>query len=322
MASLKGRVAIVTGAGSGLGREHALLLAGCGASVVVNDIGTSRDGVGNDPGPAQQVVDEIVAAGGRAVASTDDVTSWDGARRLVETAVDTFGTLDVLVNNAGIVRDRVLVNLTEEDWDSVLGVHLKGHAATMHWAAAHWRARSKAGQQVRASIISTTSGAGLLNNPGQTNYSSAKAGIVALTLVAAKELGRYGVRANAIAPLARTRMTAQSPGLDEMFRAPDEGFDAWHPSNVSPLVGYLATAECTVTGAVLHVIGGQVASFSGWRTTMLLDGDRRWTVDDLAERLDGHPELAVGDDGRLPAEGMSSLEFQRLLAGAPAVAGG
>src|SRR5436305_10018826 len=235
MASLKGRVAIVTGAGSGLGREHALLLAGCGASVVVNDIGTSRDGVGNDPGPAQQVVDEIVAAGGTAVANTDDVTSWDSARRLVETAVETFGDLDVLVNNAGILRDRVLVNLTEDDWDSVLGVHLKGHAATMRWAAAHWRARAKAGQQVRASIISTTSGAGLLNNPGQANYSSAKAGIVALTLVAAKELARYGVRANAIAPLARTRMTAGSPGLDDMFRAPDDGFDAWHPSNVSPL---------------------------------------------------------------------------------------
>ena len=305
MSTLDGRVAIVTGAGAGLGREHALLLAAHGAKVVVNDI--SADG-------AQQVVDDIKSTGGSAVASTADVTSWDGARSLVETAVTTFGDLHVLVNNAGIVRDGVLVNLTEDAWDSVVGVHLKGHAATIHWAATHWRARHKAGDPVNASLISTTSGAGILNNPGQANYSSAKAGIVALTLVAAKELGRYGVRANAIAPLARTQMTAGTPGLDEMFRAPESGFDAWHPGNVSPLVGYLASPRCAVTGAVFHVVGAQIASFTGWTTTPLLDGVSRWTIDDIAAKLDGHPALAVGEGGQLPAEGMSSRDFQRLIA--------
>ena len=305
--SLDGRVAIVTGAGAGLGREHALLLAAHGAPVVVNDISVDA---------AQSTVDAITASGGSAVANTADVTSWDGARALVETAVQTYGDLHVLVNNAGIVRDGMIVNLTEESWDSVVAVHLKGHAATIHWAATHWRAKSKAGEAVAASIVSTTSGAGILNNPGQANYSSAKAGIVALTLVAAKELGRYGVRANAIAPLARTQMTTQTPGLGEMFRAPESGFDPWHPGNVSPLVGYLASSNCAVTGAVFHVVGGQVAAFNGWTTTPLLDGAARWSVDDLAAKLDDHPALAVGDNGRLPAEGMSSVDFQQLLVAA------
>jgi NAD(P)-dependent dehydrogenase (short-subunit alcohol dehydrogenase family) len=307
MARLTGRTAIVTGAGAGLGREHALLLAAQGAAVVVNDVSGDN---------AQRVVDEITAAGGTATACPADVTSWDGARSLVDTAVQTYGELHVLVNNAGITRDGVIVNLTEDAWDSVVGVHLKGHAATIHWAAVHWRARSKAGDAVNASIISTTSGAGILNNPGQANYSSAKAGIVALTLVAAKELGRYGVRANAIAPLARTQMTESAPGLGEMFAAPESGFDAWHPGNVSPLVGYLASPDCVVTGAVFHVVGAQVAAFNGWTTTPLLDGDGRWSIDDLAAKLDGHPALAIGDDGRLPAEGMSSRDFQQLMAAA------
>ena len=305
MSSVDGRIAIVTGAGAGLGREHAMLLAAHGAAVVVNDVAGDA---------AQGVVDEITAAGGTAIACPSDVTSWDGAGSLVEAAVATYGDLHVLVNNAGILRDGMLVNLTEDDWDRVVGVHLKGHAATIHWAAAHWRARNKAGDAVNASIISTTSGAGLLNNAGQANYSSAKAGIVALTLVAAKELTRYGVRANAIAPLARTQMTASTPGLEAMFRAPESGFDPWHPGNVSPLVGYLASAECTVTGAVFHVVGGQIASFSGWQTTPLLDGDDRWTIDDIAAKLDGHPALAVADGGRLPAEGMSTPDFQQLIA--------
>jgi NAD(P)-dependent dehydrogenase (short-subunit alcohol dehydrogenase family) len=305
MSSLDGRVAIVTGAGAGLGREHALLLAAHGAPVVVNDISADS---------AQATVDAITAAGGSAVASTADVTSWDGARSLIETAVQTYGDLHVLVNNAGIVRDGMIVNLTENAWDSVVAVHLKGHAATIHWAAAHWRAKSKAGDAVNASIISTTSGAGILNNPGQANYSSAKAGIVALTLVAAKELGRYGVRANAIAPLARTQMTTQTPGLGEMFQAPESGFDPWHPGNVSPLVGYLASGDCAVSGAVFHVVGAQVAAFNGWTTTPLLDGDERWSIDDLAAKLDGHPALQIGDGGQLPAEGMSSVDFQQLMA--------
>jgi NAD(P)-dependent dehydrogenase (short-subunit alcohol dehydrogenase family) len=307
MARLTGRTAIVTGAGAGLGREHALLLGAHGAAVVVNDVSANA---------AQTVVDEITAAGGAAVACPADVTSWDGAHALVETAVQTYGDLHVLVNNAGIVRDGMIVNLTEDSWDSVVGVHLKGHAATIHWAAVHWRARQKAGDAVNASIISTTSGAGILNNPGQSNYSSAKAGIVALTLVAAKELGRYGVRANAIAPLARTQMTAGTPGLGDMFAAPESGFDAWHPGNVSPLVGYLADPDCAVTGAVFHVVGAQVAAFNGWTTTPLLDGNDRWSIDDLAAKLDGHPALTIGDDGRLPAEGMSSRDFQQLMAAA------
>jgi len=224
----------------------------------------------------------------------------------------------VLVNNAGVTRDGMIVNLTEDSWDTVVGVHLKGHAATIHWAAAHWRARTKAGEPVNASIISTTSGAGILNNPGQANYSSAKAGIVALTLVAAKELGRYGVRANAIAPLARTRMTTSTPGLGDMFRAPESGFDPWHPGNVSPLVGYLAGAECTITGAVFHVVGAQVAAFNGWTTTPLLDGAERWTVDDIAAKLDRHPALTLGENGQLPAEGMSTADFEQLIAQAAA----
>jgi NAD(P)-dependent dehydrogenase (short-subunit alcohol dehydrogenase family) len=305
MSSLDGRIAIVTGAGGGLGREHALLLAAHGAAVVVNDVRAEQ---------AQAVVEEITAAGGTATACPADVTSWDGAAALVDTAVEEFGDLHVLVNNAGIVRDGMLVNLTEEAWDSVVGVHLKGHAATIHRAAVHWRARHKAGDAVNASIVSTTSGAGILNNPGQANYSSAKAGIVALTLVAAKELGRYGVRANAIAPLARTQMTTQTPGLSDLFREPESGFDAWHPGNVSPLVGYLAGADCTVSGAVFHVVGAQVAAFNGWTATPLLDGGARWTVDDLAAKLDGHPALAIGSGGRLPAEGMSALDFQQLIA--------
>jgi NAD(P)-dependent dehydrogenase (short-subunit alcohol dehydrogenase family) len=307
MATLDGRTAIVTGAGAGLGREHALLLAAQGAAVVVNDVSADA---------AQGVVDDIAATGGTAVACPADVTSWEGAQSLIDTAVQTYGDLHVLVNNAGIVRDGMIVNLTEDAWDSVVGVHLKGHAATIHWAAVHWRGQQKAGNTVTASIISTTSGAGILNNPGQANYSSAKAGIVALTLVAAKELGRYGVRANAIAPLARTQMTAATPGLGDMFAAPESGFDAWHPGNVSPLVGYLASADCAVTGAVFHVVGAQVAAFNGWTTTPLLEGDDRWSIDDLAAKLDGHPALTIGDDGRLPAEGMSSHDFQQLMAAA------
>ena len=312
MSSLDGRTAIVTGAGAGLGREHALLLAAHGAAVIVNDV--SGDA-------AQRVVDEIVAAGGSATAFASDVTSWDSAGTLVDVAVTTYGDLHVLVNNAGIVRDGMIVNLTEDNWDRVVGVHLKGHAATIHHAAVHWRAQQKAGNSVNASIISTTSGAGILNNPGQANYSSAKAGIVALTLVAAKELGRYGVRANAIAPLARTQMTTATPGLGDMFAAPESGFDPWHPGNVSPLVGYLASADCAVTGAVFHVAGGQVAAFNGWTTTPLLDGADRWSIDDIAAKLDGHPALALGDGGQLPAEGMSSRDFQQLIAQTAATAG-
>ena len=214
----EGRVCIVTGAGRGLGREYALSLARHGAKVVVNDLGGSRDGTGTDAGPAQEVVDEITAAGGEAVANTDDVSSWDGAAGLVQQAIDTFGGLDVLVNNAGILRDRMLFSMTEEEWDAVIRVHLKGTFAPSHHAAAYWRERSKAGEPVDARLVNTTSVSGLYANVGQTNYGAAKAGIAAFTQIAAQELARYGVTVNAIAPGALTRLTGDLEMTDEIRR--------------------------------------------------------------------------------------------------------
>src|SRR4051794_35698847 len=216
MGALDGRVAIITGAGRGIGREHALLFASEGAKVVVNDLGGAVDGSGDDRSPAQQVVDEIKAMGGEAVANADNITDWEGGQRLVNTAVETFGDLHVLVNNAGILRDRVLVNMTEEEWDGVIHVHLKGHFVPTRWAATYWREQTKAGKQVRASVINTSSTSGLIGNPGQTNYGAAKMGIAAFTIIAAQELSRYGVRVNAIAPAARTRLTEATPGLGDV----------------------------------------------------------------------------------------------------------
>src|SRR5436853_1386947 len=222
MGALDGRVAIITGAGRGIGREHALLFASEGAKVVVNDLGGANDGSGSDQTPAQEVVEEIKAMGGEAVANGDNVADWEGGQRLVNAAVEAFGDLHVLVNNAGILRDRVLVNMTEEEWDAVIHVHLKGHFVPTRWAAAYWREQSKAGKQVKASIVHTSSTSGLLGNPGQTNYGAAKAGIGAFTVIAAMELERYGVRVNAIAPAARTRMTEATPGLGEVVKAPED----------------------------------------------------------------------------------------------------
>jgi NAD(P)-dependent dehydrogenase (short-subunit alcohol dehydrogenase family) len=283
MGSLDGRVAIITGAGRGIGRQHALLFAAEGASVVVNDLGGSVDGTGDDRSAAQHVVDEIAANGGRAIANGDDVTDWDGGKRLVESAVDAFGDLHVLVNNAGILRDRVLVNMSEADWDSVIHVHLKGHFVPTRHAAAYWRARTKAGHEVKASVINTSSTSGLLGNPGQANYGAAKAGIAAFTTIAAEELVRYGVRVNAIAPAARTRMTEQTPGLSDIVQAPSNTaeFDSWDPANVSPLAAYLATADCPATGRVYFVQGGQVRLFQPWTMTDSIDKDGRWTVAEL-----------------------------------------
>jgi len=227
MSLCEGRVAIVTGAARGLGRAHALAFAAAGAAVVVNDYGVALDGTGADTGPAQQVVDEIVAAGGRAVDNGDDVADWAGAQRLVQTALDAFGRLDVLVNNAGFLRDRMLANLGEDEWDAVIRVHLKGHFAPMRHAAAYWRAESKAGRQPEARVINTSSGAGLLGSIGQGNYAAAKAGIATLSIVAAAEFARYGVTVNAIAPAARTRMTEQT--FADMMAAPEDGFDAMAP---------------------------------------------------------------------------------------------
>src|SRR5215203_3683586 len=242
MGALDGRVAIITGAGRGIGREHALLFASEGAKVVVNDLGGAIDGSGDDRTPAQQVVDEIKGMGGEAVANADNVADWEGGQRLVNAAIEAFGDLHVLVNNAGILRDRVLVNMTEEEWDAVIHVHLKGHFVPTRWAAAYWREKSKAGEQVKASVINTSSTSGLLGNPGQSNYGAAKSGIASFSVITAQELGRYGVRVNCIAPAARTRLTEATPGLGEVVAAPSEGFDVWDPANVSPLVAYLATA--------------------------------------------------------------------------------
>ncbi|MHB8219522.1 MAG: SDR family oxidoreductase [Acidimicrobiales bacterium] len=282
MGALDGRVAVITGAGRGIGREHALFFAAEGARVVVNDL--KGDG---GSAPAEQVVAEITAAGGEAVASSEDITSWDGGRRLVEEAVETYGDLHVLVNNAGILRDRVLVNMTEEEWDSVIHVHLKGHFVPTRHAAAYWRQQSKSGLEVQAAVINTTSTSGLLGNPGQTNYGAAKAGIAAFSVIAAQELGRYGVRVNAIAPAARTRMTESTPGLSDIVRAPsDEAqFDVWDPANVSPLVAYLATRDCPATGRVFFVQGGTIRSFENWKMTDTLEKSARWTVAELESEM-------------------------------------
>ena len=287
MGALDGRVAVITGAGRGIGREHALLFAAEGAKVVVNDLGGALDGSGDDRSPAQQVVDEITASGGQVVANGDDITDWEGGERLVRSAVETFGDLHVLVNNAGILRDRVLVNMTEAEWDSVIHVHLKGHFVPTRHAAAYWRERTKAGHEVHASVINTSSTSGLLGNPGQANYGAAKAGIAAFTVIAAEELSRYGVRVNAIAPAARTRMTEQTPGLSEIVQAPRDAsvFDSWDPANVSPLVAYLATEGCPATGKVYFVQGGQIRLFQPWTMTDTLDRDDRWTVAELQAEM-------------------------------------
>src|SRR5919106_318380 len=238
MGALDGRVAIITGAGRGIGREHALLFAQEGAKVVVNDLGGAIDGSGDDRTPAEQVVDEIKAMGGEAIANADNVADWEGGQRLVQAAIETFGDLHVLVNNAGILRDRVLVNMTEQEWDAVIEVHLKGHFCPTRFAANYWREKSKAGQQVKASVINTSSTSGLLGNPGQANYGAAKSGIATFGIITAQELGRYGVRVNTIAPAARTRLTEATPGLGDIVKPPsDEAqFDVWDPANISPLV--------------------------------------------------------------------------------------
>src|SRR5438094_3320390 len=287
MGALDGRVAIITGSGRGIGREHALLFAQEGAKVVINDLGGAIDGSGDDRTPAQQVVDEIKAMGGEAVPNADNVADWEGGQRLVNAAIEAFGDLHILVNNAGILRDRVLVNMSEQEWDSVIHVHLKGHFIPTRFAAAYWREQTKAGNAVKANVINTSSTSGLLGNPGQTNYGAAKAGIAAFSVIAAMELERYGVRVNAIAPAARTRMTEATPGLSDVVKAPaDEGkFDVWDPANVSPLVAYLASESCPATGKVFLVQGGKVQVFQPWTLTEMIDKNDRWTVTELQSEM-------------------------------------
>ncbi|MEU3502429.1 SDR family oxidoreductase [Streptomyces hundungensis] len=274
----EGRVVIVTGAGRGLGRAHALAFAEQGARVVVNDLGVAPDGAGRSRGPAQSVVDEIRAAGGEAVAHDGDIATTEGAASLIATAVERFGALDTLVNNAGFLRDRMLVNLDEDDWDAVMRVHLKGHFLPLKHAAAYWRAEAKAGREVAARVVNTSSGAGLLGSVGQGNYSAAKAGIVGLTLVAAAELGRYGVRVNAIAPSARTRMTETTFAAAMAAPGEDAAFDAMAPENVSPLVVWLGSAGSEgVTGRVFETEAGRITVMEGWRPGPTIDKGARWT---------------------------------------------
>jgi NAD(P)-dependent dehydrogenase (short-subunit alcohol dehydrogenase family) len=292
-----GRVAIVTGAGRGLGRAHALELARQGAKVVVNDIGAELDGTGGSTGPAAEVVGEIRSAGGEGVVNGDDVADWEGAQRLVNTAMETFGRLDVVVNNAGFLRDRMFANAVEEEFDAVMRVHVKGHFVVGRWAAALWRDQAKAGQPPDARIINTTSGAGLMGSVGQSVYSAAKAAIAGLTLVQSAELARYGVTANAIAPSARTRMT-EAVFAGTMSRPDDPGaFDAMAPENVSPLVAWLASAESAgVTGRVFEAEAGKVSLADGWQHGPEADKGRRWEPDELGpvikELLDKAPPPA------------------------------
>ena len=281
---LQDRVTIITGAGRGLGREHALLFASLGAKVVVNDLGGAVDGSGADISAAQSVVDEITAAGGQAVANTDSVSSFDGAKAMVDQAVSTFGDLHVVVNNAGILRDRMLVSMSEQEFDDVIAVHLKGTFNLTRHPADVWRDAAKTGTITDRAIVNTSSGAGLHGNVGQTNYSAAKAGIAIMTVVNAMELHRYGVRANCIAPVARTRLTMQTPGMGEAMQ--QHLFD---PENVSPLVAVLASAGCPFNGQVFSVYGGSVGIYAGWSIADSVDTDDRWTAESLATAMDKLP---------------------------------
>lgn len=277
----EGRVVIVTGAGRGIGREHALEFARQGAKVVVNDLGAEVDGSGGSTGPAGEVVDTIRGMGGEAVANGDDVADWNGAKALIDTAVNAFGRLDTLVNNAGILRDRMLVNMTEDDWDAVMRVHLRGHFCPTRHAAGYWREQVKAGETVDARIVCTSSGAGLFGNIGQANYAAAKSGIATFARVAAAELGRYGVTANAIAPIARTRMT-ENLFAGSMAR-PDAGsFDAMDPGNIAPLVVWLGSNDSAgISGHVFEVSGGKVNIADNWRSLPGIDKGERWEPGDL-----------------------------------------
>ena len=285
MGCLDGRVAIITGAGRGIGREHALYFAAEGAKVVVNDLGGANDGTGADATPAQQVVAEIRALGGEAVVNGDNVADWEGAQRMINQAVEAFGDLDILVNNAGILRDRVLVNMTEEEWDAVIAVHLKGHFAPSRWAAAYWREQHKAGVTKPRHIVHTSSTSGLFSNPGQANYGAAKTGIATFSQIIAKELVRYGVKSNTIAPGARTRLTLATPGLEDIMKPKEGAFDPWDPANISPLVAYLASEQCAFTGETFLVQGGAVTMVDSWKRGAGVERDAKWTVNELAEAL-------------------------------------
>ncbi len=285
MTSLDGRVAIITGAGRGIGREHALLFASEGAKVVVNDLGGANDGEGSDQTPAEEVAAEIRAQGGEAIANADNVADWEGAQHLVNAAIEAFGDLHVLVNNAGILRDRVIVNMTEAEWDSVIAVHLKGHFAPTRWAAAYWREEHKSGRGKRRNLVHTSSTSGLFSNPGQANYGAAKSGIATFSQIAAKELSRYDVVSNCIAPGARTRLTLATPGLEEIMTPRDGAFDEWDPANISPLVAYLSTEGCRFSGETFFAQGGVVKRVRSWEMGDTVEQSAKWSVAELAEAL-------------------------------------
>jgi NAD(P)-dependent dehydrogenase (short-subunit alcohol dehydrogenase family) len=297
MGLLDGKVAVVTGAGRGIGREEALLLAGEGAAVVVNDVGASVEGAGGDVHPAQEVVDMITADGGKAAVNGDDISSWGGAKNVIDQAIDTFGSIDILVNNAGILRDKMSFNMEESDWDDVIRVHLKGHFAPTHHAAVYWRNKSKAGEAVTGRIINTSSEAGLYGNAGQANYSAAKAGIASMTWVLARELSRYGITVNAIAPRARTRMTENLFG--EMAAKGDtSAFDEWDPKNIAQLIGFLATDEAAdVNGQIFVVFGGNIYAMGGFHPVGEVHRDHAWTP---AELVAAKGELFKGIDSGIP----------------------
>jgi NAD(P)-dependent dehydrogenase (short-subunit alcohol dehydrogenase family) len=287
----EGRVVVITGAGRGMGRSHAIEFARQGAKVVVNDLGAAMDGEGSSSGPAAEVVEEIRAFGGEAVANGDDASDWEGARRLIAQAVDTFGTIDTLVNNAGILRDRMLVNMTDDDWDAVARVHMKGTFAPTRWAATHWRERAKAGEENEASVICTSSATGLYGNAGQINYGAAKAGIAAFTVIAAIELARYGATVNAIAPMALTRMNEDLPFGQEVSSKYAEGFSPLAADNVSPLVVWLGSeASREVTGRIFNVHGGYISVAEGWRAGPSVNKKARWDPAELSQVI---PDLVA-----------------------------
>jgi len=307
MGLLDGKVAIVTGAGRGIGRGEAIELAREGAKVVVNDLGGEWDGTGTDDRPAQQVVDEIHAFGGEAIASYDDVADWEASKRMIDTAIETFGGLDILVCNAGILRDKMVFNMEESDWDAVMRVHLKGHFAPTRHACAYWRQKSKdaGGAPANGRIIGTSSTSGLLGNVGQSNYGAAKAGIAAFMQIVSMEMGRYGVTANSIAPAARTRMTERTFG----DIASDGDFDLWDPDNVAPLVAVLASdAAAEITGQTFYVYGGNVHLFDPWSFGEPVSRNRRWTPAELADEL---PKLFDGGSTRYSPQTSSLQESLR-----------
>lgn len=291
---LEGKVAAITGAGRGLGRSHALAMAAEGAKIVINDLGGEWDGTGQAKGPADDVVKEIKAMGGDAAPNFDSVTDWNGAKRIIDTAVSKFGRLDILVNNAGFLRDKMSFNMTKEEWDAIIEVHLTGTFYCSRHACAYWREQHKAGNPIKGRIINTMSHAGLLGNIGQPNYASAKLGIGALTIVLGREMEKYGVTANAIVPMARTRMTMQTAGLGGMFEKKEGAFDEMAPENVSPLVAYLASdAAQNINGRWLSIRGGKLESWLPPQLAKTIDIERKWTPQEIAQRIKELGDLSL-----------------------------